>query len=370
MHAASVAPQPKTAKTPSIAEEAAAPYGSDMRHGLATLVGVVQRSIRQQAMFGPGDRVLVAVSGGADSVGLLLVLSELRRRLGVELVAAHVHHGLRGAEADADQACAAAAAERLGVPFVRAAIGPRLTGSRSNLEARARALRYAALRRLAGIHGCNRIATGHTRDDQAETVLMRIVRGSGLRGLGAIRPRRRDGVVRPLIDCRRAAVRAAVEQAGLGYRHDTSNDDPRFLRTQVRARLLPLLAELNPAIVDACAGLASASRAERAAALRWADAELAVAGADGGLSVAWLAQHPDGLRRVLLRRWLARSGIPRRRLNRRHVQAAVDLTLAREGRGEVHLPIGWALRRDRGRLAVERHKSTQRRTVAGVEKPL
>jgi tRNA(Ile)-lysidine synthase len=341
-----------------------------MRHGLATLVGVVQRSIRQQAMVGAGDRVLVAVSGGADSVGLLLVLSALRRRLGVALVAAHVHHGLRGAEADADQACAAAAAEKLGVPFVHAAIGDRLAGRASNLEARARIQRYAALRSLAAVQGCNRIATGHTLDDQAETVLMRIVRGSGLRGLAAIRPRRRDGVVRPLIDCRRAALRAAVEQAGLAYRHDASNDDPRFLRTQVRARLLPLLAELNPAIVEACAGLASASRAERAAAARWADGALEVAAADGRLPVAWLGQHPDGLRRLLLRRWLVRGGVPRRRLSRRHVQAAVDLALAVAGRGEVHLPIGWTLRRSRGRLALERHKSTQRRTVASVEKPL
>lgn len=341
-----------------------------MRHGLATLVGVVQRSIRQQAMFGAGDRVLVAVSGGADSTALLLVLSALRRRLGIELVAAHVHHGLRGAEADADQACAAAAAERLGVPFVHAAIGDRLAGRASNLEARARAQRYAALSRLAAKQGCARIATGHTLDDQAETVLMRIVRGSGLRGLGAIRPRRRDGVVRPLIDCRRAAVRAAVDQAGLAYRHDASNDDPRFLRTQVRARLLPLLAELNPAIVEACAGLASASRAERAAAARWADAELDVAAADGSLPVAWLAQQPDGLRRLLLRRWLVRGGVPRRRLSRRHVQAAVDLTLAADGRGEVHLPIGWTLHRGRGRLLLECHKTSHRRTVAGVEKPL
>ena len=342
----------------------------DVRHALATLLGTVQGSIREQAMLTPGTRVLVAVSGGSDSIGLLLVLRELRRKLGIELVAAHVNHGLRGADADADEACAAAAAERLGVRFARCDLGRRLNGATPNLEARARILRYAALRRLAAAHDCGRIATGHTLDDQAETVLMRLVRGTGVRGLGAIRPRRRDGIVRPLIDCRRDAVRAVVEQAGLAYRHDTSNDDPRFLRTQVRGRVLPLLAELNPAIAEACANLAASARAERAVVRRWADAELAAVEADGALPVAWLAAHPDGARQLLARRWLVRVGVPLRRLERRHVRAAVALALAAEGRGEVHLPLGWTVRRARGRLAVTRRKSLSGRSVRLVEKPL
>jgi tRNA(Ile)-lysidine synthase len=182
---------------------------------------------------------------------------------------------------------------------------------------------------------------GHTLDDQAETVLMRLVRGAGVRGLAAIRPRRRDGIVRPVIDCRRADLRAVVEQAGLPFRHDASNDDPRFLRTQVRQRVLPLLAELNPAVAEACANLAASARAEGAAAARWADAELAAAESEDGLPVAWLADQPAEARTLLARRWLVRAGLPRRRLDRRHVRAAVALALAREGRGEVHLPLGW-----------------------------
>lgn len=320
-------------------------------------------------MLAPGERVLVAVSGGPDSIGLLLALRELRRKLGVELVAAHVHHGLRGADADADEACAAAAAARLGVPFVRCDLGGRLRPTAANLEARARALRYAALRRLAAAGDCARIATGHTLDDQAETVLMRLLRGAGVGGLGAIRPRRRDGVVRPLIDCRRAAVRAVVEEAGLAHRHDASNDDPRFLRTQVRRRVLPLLAELNPAVAEACANLAASARAERAAVARWADAELAAVEADGGLPAGWLARQPDGARGLLARRWLLRAGVPRRRLERRHVRAAVALALAAEGRGEVHLPLGWTVRRARGRLAVTRRKSPSARSVRRFEQP-
>jgi tRNA(Ile)-lysidine synthase len=341
-----------------------------VRHALATLLGTVQQTIREHAMLVPGERVLVAVSGGADSVGLLLTLNELRRKLGIELVAAHVNHRLRGADADADEAAAETAARRLGVPFARCDIGGRLTGDSSNLEARARRLRYAALRRLAAAHDCARIATGHTLDDQAETVLMRLVRGAGVRGLAAIRPRRRDGIVRPLIDTRRAALRAVVEQADLPFRHDASNDDPRFLRTQVRQRVLPLLAELNPAVAEACANLAASARAERAAVARWADAELASADAEGKLPVVWLAAQPAEARALLIRRWLVRAGVPRRRVDRRHVRAAVALALATEGRGEVHLPLGWVLGRSRGQLTMTRRKSVITRRVRVAEKPL
>jgi hypothetical protein len=156
---------------------------------------------------------------------------------------------------------------------------------------------------------------------------MRLVRGAGVRGLAAIRPRRRDGIVRPVIDCRRADLRAVVEQAGLPFRHDASNDDPRFLRTQVRQRVLPLLAELNPAVAEACANLAASARAEGTAVARWADAELAAAESEDGLPVAWLADQPA--RRG--RRWRGGgscapgAGGPRPC----HVRAAVALALRR-----------------------------------------
>lgn len=324
-----------------------------MQHALAGLLGVVQRTIRTQALLASGERVLVAVSGGPDSTGLLLVLAQLRRKLGIALVAAHVNHRLRGADADADEACAAKSAAALGVPFVRTELaGEALRGA--NLEARARALRYAALRRLAAAHGCAKIATGHTLDDQAETVLMRLIRGSGGRGLGAIRPRRADGVIRPLLDCRRAAVAAVTAQAGLRVRADASNRDPRFLRTHVRERVLPLLSELNPSIVRGCANLAAAARAERRIVSAWADTQLEQAAPEGRLGVGWLAQLAPPLRPLLVRRWLLRAGIPPRSLTVRHAQAVLDLAERQRGRAETHLPGGWTARRVRSQLELER----------------
>ena len=336
-----------------------------MQHALAALLGVVQHSIRSQAMLTRGMRVLVAVSGGPDSTGLLLALARLRGKLGVGLVAAHINHRLRGADANLDEACAAESAAALGVEFVRAEL-PAALAQGGNLEARARTLRYAALRRLAAAHGCDAIATGHTLDDQAETVLMRLIRGSSGRGLGAIRPRRADGVIRPLIDCRRAAVEAVVRQAGLRYRIDRSNADPRFLRTQVRTRVLPLLAELNPSIARTCANLAAASRAERMIVSAWADAQLGVGAADGRLDVAWVTQLAPAVRPLVVRRWLVGAGLAARALTARHAQAVVHLAEVTRGGGEAHLPCGWLVRRGGTHLVIERTGSV--RSVAALRR--
>jgi len=308
------------------------------------------------------------VSGGPDSTGLLLVLTRLRRKLGIELVAAHVNHALRGGESDADEACARDTAARLGVPFVRVALPADLARG-ANLEARARALRYAALRELAERHGCTAIATGHTLDDQAETVLMRLIRGSSGRGLGAIRPRRADGVIRPLIECRRGDVAAVVRGAGLDSRTDQSNRDPRFLRTHVRERVLPLLAELNPSIARACANLAAAARAERRAVAEWVDGQLAVGASATTLDVAWLLRAAPAVRPLLVRRWLLRGGVAARALTARHAHAVLRLAEAARGRAETHLPGGWTARRVRASLVLDRPQSTARRVVRSAEKP-
>lgn len=313
-------------------------------------------------LLSPGDRVLVGVSGGPDSTALLLCLRQLQRKLDIELVAAHVNHRLRGAAADADEACAAESAAALGVAFVRVELPPGLARG-ANLEARARRLRYAALRELAVRHGCAKIATGHTIDDQAETVLMRLLRGSSGRGLGAIRPRRADGIVRPLIDCRRADLTAVLRGAGLRSRRDASNRDRRFLRTHVRERVLPLLAELNPAIVRACANLAAAARAERRIVSDWADARLAEVGGQGELRIAWLRRIDPSLRCLLVRRWLLRNGVSPRGLTTRHIEAVRGLAESVRGGTQTHLPRGWRVQRSGGVLSVDRAASNRRRAA-------
>ena len=187
-------------------------------------------------MLRGGETVLVAVSGGSDSVALLHVLRELAPTFGLTLHVLHVDHGLR-AESPRDAEFVRALGDRLGVPVdvERVTIGP------GSVEAAARDARYAALEAWADRLGAHRIAIGHSADDQAETVLMRLLDGAGVRGLAGIPPRR-GRVIRPLIETRRQALRDALVAAGLDWVEDETNRDPKFLRNRIRHELLPLLA--------------------------------------------------------------------------------------------------------------------------------
>lgn len=221
------------------------------------LLGRVRRTIRERRLLPAGARVVVACSGGPDSAVLLDVLAKLAAELDLRLVAASVDHCLRPDSAR-DVGVAEALATRLGVPFRTLSVD--VSRREASLQASARRARYAALSALAAELGASAIAVGHTRDDQAETVLARLLRGAGPRGLAGIAPRRADGVVRPLVDCRRADVHAWAQREGLPVIRDPSNDDRRFLRVRIRHTILPALATEDPAIVDHLSDLADDMR--------------------------------------------------------------------------------------------------------------
>ena len=221
-------------------------------------------------MLQGGETVLTAVSGGADSVALLDVLHSLRAECALSLHAIHVHHGLRP-EADADADFVRALCERMGVPLSTERVSVKQEPPWDGLEAEARRARYGAFREVARRIGAQLIATGHTADDQAETVLMRLLEGAGPRGLAGIAPAR-GMLVRPLLGARRADVEAHLRGRGLDWVEDASNRDPRFLRNRIRHEVLPFLAHaVNPSIVDHLARSAALVRGmvddlERAAA--------------------------------------------------------------------------------------------------------
>jgi len=226
----------------------------------------VLKYIREQQLLRPGERVAVACSGGADSVALLCVLAELREELGIVLSVAHFHHQIRGAEADADQEFVEELAARLKLDFHSGSgNAPQHASQRKvSLETAARELRHQWFAQLIKQGKVDKIATAHTLDDQAETVLMRILRGTGARGLAGIAPSHKaKHLVRPLLTTNRREVEAYLKAKGQCWREDSSNLDLGHTRNRVRHTLLPLLErEFNPAIRQTLADLADVAQAE------------------------------------------------------------------------------------------------------------
>jgi tRNA(Ile)-lysidine synthase len=321
------------------------------RDKLAAVDGVHRdiSAFLRRSGIGRGERLLVAASGGADSTALLLALCALGMRLAV----AHVHHGLRGGAADADGEFVAALAARLGVPFHLARVDAARRDRRSP-EARARELRYAALESLRGSAGCAWTATAHTLDDQAETVLMRALRGTSPLGLAAIEScDARRHLLRPLLGVRRQVLRDYLRARGASWREDASNSNLELPRNRLRAEVLPALERVQGDAVAKLARLADQARIwglpRRTAALEQLEATLEPG--DGGqwLPLEVLARAGPGGARALLAAWLgSRAGAER--LSSRHVERAARLAERAASGRALSLPGGLALFRDRDAL--------------------
>ncbi|MDQ3684377.1 MAG: tRNA lysidine(34) synthetase TilS [Acidobacteriota bacterium] len=317
------------------------------------------------------DRVVLGVSGGADSTALLLAFSELAKagRIESKIIVAHFDHGLRGAAGADDARWVASLAQNLGRDFTlgRASTAECETARRDNLEQAARRARYEFLAGTARKFGARAVLTAHTLDDQAETVLLRLLRGSGAEGLGGMRPvRPLDAggdvlLIRPLLNwARRAETEEFCRERGVESRVDEMNMDERFARVRVRRALLPLLETFNPRVVEILARTADLLR-EDAAALESEAAEL-LRGACGGdkeegtasipsLRVEVLAGASVAVRRRAIRQWINRARGSLRRIELVHV-AAVEKLLAGERGGRIaELPGGAFVERRRGWLS-------------------
>jgi tRNA(Ile)-lysidine synthase len=307
------------------------------------VITAVRKALRGAVCPRPGETLLVGLSGGADSVALLDALASLAPAGGFRLVAAHLDHGLRAGSAE-DAAFCADLCARLGIPLRtgRADVGGRARRDHEGLEAAGRRERQAFLRRLARQEGAVAIALAHTRDDQAETLLLRLLRGAGRRGLSAMRPHG-GGLLRPLLEVSRADVLAHLAARGLAWHEDETNADPVFLRNRVRHELIPYLeARFNP---NLRAALARSARllGDEARLLEGLAGELraSLERADGeGVALArpGLAAAPLPLARLALRQALADAGVARE-VSADQVERILEL--ARSPRpGRLELPGG------------------------------
>jgi tRNA(Ile)-lysidine synthase len=287
---------------------------------MTALRDCVRRFIHQHDLMRADTRVLAAVSGGSDSVALAHLLHDLDAGGELRLVGvAHFNHQLRASAAD-DQRLAAGVARSLSVPMLvdRADVAARALSERRSIEDAARASRYEFFDRARAEAGADVVALGHTRDDQAETVLLRLVRGAGPRGLSGMHPRH-GHIVRPLLDCRRGALREWLGDRRIPFADDESNQDVAIPRNRVRAELLPLLeTRFNPAVVDVLADEAELAREVWA----WMEAECERFGSD--LDVARLRAAPRALARLVVWRALT-SASGGRPISFNHVDAALRL---------------------------------------------
>ncbi|HKW24893.1 MAG TPA: tRNA lysidine(34) synthetase TilS [Terriglobales bacterium] len=349
----------------------------------------VYRYIRDQELLRPGDRVGVAVSGGADSVALLRLLLELRGELGVVLSLVHLNHQIRGGDADADQQFAAALARLYTLPLYASSADTPAEAARCHLslEAAARKLRYRYFQGLLTDGLLGRIATAHTLDDQAETVLLRLARGTGTTGLAGIypkwpvasnnwsilkmdlpagnhrvgkgalaRPAERSSadqaaIVRPLLSIRRSELLSYLREMSQPWREDATNLDLRFARNRVRHKVLPQLEnELNPRIRELLAETAEIARAEESYWATEVSRPLTEAwrapdeSTPGSLRIAALLQCPVALQRRIVRAAAESLGVA---LEFQHVEELLELAQAPPaGEKQIVLPGGWrALRR-------------------------
>jgi tRNA(Ile)-lysidine synthase len=327
----------------------------------------VRTAIRRQGLLVAGQHVLVAVSGGADSVALLAALKELAPSWRLRLTVAHLHHGIRGAAASADAAFVRALAARLRVRFIegRADVPALARRKRLSLEMAAREARYRFLARAARAAGVDAVATAHTADDQAETVLLKLARGSGRHGLGGMSHAGRMfglPLVRPMLDATREEVLAFLRHQRLAWREDESNRDIRFLRNRVRHEIVPFLeSRLNPGLRRALARTAAIFREEDAWMRDVAGNVLADAEAEGGIRIAVLTKHPVALQRRAVLLWLSRADVPAERLDFDAVDRTLNLARSRRASAETPVAGRWIVRKQYGRLTMAKGETPARR---------
>ena len=319
---------------------------------------LVRHTIGQYGMIPPGTRVLCGLSGGADSVSLVLCLQEL----GYDICACHLHHGLRGAQADGDADFCRRLCEAHGIAFRLGHCDAAAEAGRQKIsvETAARQLRYDFFTRCAEELGAQRIATAHTVDDNLETMLFHLIRGTGSAGLAGIPPVR-DNIIRPLIAVERRQVEGFLKERGQDWCTDATNLDDSCTRNRLRHHVIPALREIEPAAARHALETANLLRQDNACL----DSMAAVQ--DTQLEAESLLRLPEALQGRQIRQLMAQAGIPMGEISAKHIHGVC--ALARKKQGSVSLPGGRAVRQGKV-LRIEKTAASVSEIRLEPEKPM
>jgi len=324
----------------------------------------VLKTVRNYEMLEPGDTVLAAVSGGPDSVFLLLALKNLKNKLKLKKVlVCNLDHGLRADESKEDSAFVKRFAAELGFEFIHKTIDLKKIARKGiSIEEAAREERYKFFEEAAGKSGAGILATGHTLDDQAETVLMRFIKGTALKGIVGIAPVRGLGkfkVVRPLIEIEKSEIVDYLDGAGISYRIDSTNAEPLYFRNVVRSDILPFLEKYNPKLKRSLFNLAEHLRED------FDFIEQAKSGITGGRSdpdamrveirLKDIAVQPRALQKEILRDLLEDAGGEVKRLSFRHWKELESLIRRKSSGNSVDLPGGIRVTRHADRIVFSKN---------------
>ena len=288
--------------------------------------------IRRMDMIQPGDRVVCAVSGGADSMALLFAVYLLKDKLDIQVEAAHFNHNLRGAESDGDEAFVREFCHRFDIPLHLGCA--RVTAGKKGLEAAARDARYAFLDTIPG-----KIATAHTAGDNAETVLMHMIRGTGLKGLGGIAPIR-GRIIRPILSITRQEVLSFLREYHISYREDSSNATNAYLRNRIRHQVMPILESENPKLAENLSAMALRLRQDEAALAEQAAAQ--------PVQVSVLRQLAPAVRSRVLEKFLKENGV--KEPEAEHISLVDGLIFSERPSARAQLPGGVTVWRSYDRL--------------------
>lgn len=328
----------------------------------------VRDTIARYEMFAPGDKVLIGVSGGPDSVALTHILKTIAAEYDIRLAIAHLNHGLRGLESDRDAEFVDALAGKLRLPFYLEKRDVRAFQRQRRLspEEAARRIRYEFYKAVAIQNGFDKIALGHHRDDNAELILMNLLRGSGPLGLSGIAPVRNGRIIRPLIHLKRTEILDYISARGLAYVTDSSNTDPAYRRNQIRQHLIPMLKEAyNPGIVDSLNRLGELVRAED----RWMDQALEPifrkcvwldTNAQISLALAALRDLDVAAARRIIRKAVLGVKQDLRSITFRHVDSVLKLAQQGQRCGSLNLPGGLLVVREAETLTIKKERRGSR----------